>query len=115
MPRALTPIRLQDVLDGFHKLHILQAYWGIFGELGIPAEFTPIPDAPSQRHLLLPIWGYLNSIFQAGTAPTDVTEGLITPISRRETRLAHKLLFLVFVIQAHRNDRPSNAVVPYMM
>lgn len=43
MPRALTPIRLQDVLDGFHKLHILQACWGVFGELGIPAELTPIP------------------------------------------------------------------------
>ena len=77
------PISLQEVLDGLHKLHNGRST----GSLGIPAELYRYAHAPASsgeappQHLLAPtLTKVLNSIFQSGTEPACVNEGLVTPV-----------------------------------
>ena len=80
------PISLQEVLDGLHKLHNGRST----GSLGIPAELYRYAHAPASsgeappQHLLAPtLTKVLNSMFQSGTVPACVNEGLVTPVFKK--------------------------------
>ena len=80
------PISLQEVLVGLQKLHNGRSS----GSLGIPAElyrYAHAPTSPGEapsEHLLAPVLTkVLNSLFQAGTVPACVNEGLVTPVFKK--------------------------------